>query len=62
VLDIPKYQLFETLKRGFELVSDTVVEDTNVVEPPKVEGFQCPICGKEFKGEHGLKVHKKVHA
>lgn len=64
--DVPDADLEETLKRGgFELVEEVkivstppvVIDKTNIT----VDKIVCPLCDKEFKSEHGLKIHKSSH-
>ena len=51
--------LLEELKD--ETASGDYLDD--VPEPSKEDKLICPICGKKFKSEAGVKVHKlKVHA
>lgn len=63
IIDIPKSDLAETLKRGgFQLIPDMVIHDST----PKVAGevqlnVECPLCNKMFKNEVGLLRHKRVH-
>lgn len=63
ILDIPKEQLYETLKRGgFQLLPELQIHDFT----PKVAGevqleVECPLCNKMFKNEVGLLRHKRVH-
>ena len=77
IVDIPDYQLDETLKRaGFSLVSQTAVEvggkfvKSTVANTPapeikeiKVEenSLECPICGFIAKSATGLKAHMRKH-
>lgn len=72
ILDIPDYQLEETLKRdGFTLVSDQPIEvSKGSVESTSVEvkapeaiknELECEICGFIAKTKAGLKAHMKKH-
>lgn len=71
IVDIPDYQLDETLARpGFSLVSTTpievggIVQSTKVeVEPPKTEAnaMECEVCGFIAKTNAGLQAHKRKH-
>lgn len=63
VVDIPERDLADTLKRNPEWI---VESEANVLAPAitteeKRINFECPICGKEFTSERGLKVHKATH-
>lgn len=72
ILDIPEYQLQETLARpGFSLVSDTPIGVTKTpvattevkTEPPVVEESiaECDVCGYIAKSKFGLLSHKRKH-
>ena len=55
VLEIPERDLDTTLKRGFELVKE------EKQEPLRQIGVICPLCDRNFKNEHGLRIHKQSH-
>lgn len=73
ILDIPDYQLEETLARpGFSLVSDTPIQlrkdpiqstETEAPMPvvPEENPLECDVCGFVAKNKTGLKVHSKKH-
>lgn len=62
-MEIPERHLQETLKKGFEFVSE-VSFATDVVEKPEEalnDLLECPICNEEFKTAEDLNRHKSVH-
>ncbi len=63
VLDIPTDQVDETLKRGGfkRMIENVLYADSPMELPKKVESFECPLCGKMCKNQHGLKIHKASH-
>lgn len=73
IIDIPKKNLDQTLKKGFELISTdpikvvgntikrTEVEVKEVKEPVETKtGVECRVCGFVSKSETGLKIHQRT--
>lgn len=66
VYDIPATDLFDTMATGkFERLEYVKINSTTpqvvIEETATKTGIACPLCDKEFKSEHGLKVHKASH-
>lgn len=73
IVDIPERDLAETLSRNpawkleTELKPNTLGTVTPVLniesapDPITPDGLECPICGKIYKNDTGLKIHKNVH-
>lgn len=55
----------ENVKKGIKKKKSEVEEEKEEPEEEKVkeeEKVECPICGKKFKSERGMKIHKgRVH-
>lgn len=62
IMDIPEKDVTRTMAtKQFELIGEAVVTSTQempVQEAPADTGALCVLCGKIFKNEQGLKLHK----
>lgn len=63
VLDIPKKDLEQTLKRGFVLVENQpeyhVSDDGNREEAET--SLTCTLCDKTYKSQNAIQKHLKMH-
>lgn len=55
---IPENHLEMTMKNHPEWIVQPDEEEKKEVVESKIV---CPLCDKEFKSEHGLKIHKASH-
>jgi len=63
IVDVPESQVAETLKAHptWIVVDDGIKVEVEVAAPAVDEKIECPLCGRKFKNDKGLKIHKATH-